>query len=68
MDTQVVYERDAGGDLRHGPGEFIRVGVRFDDRVFWIESAYFPGSDGVCFARGEALAKEIVRRCNLCNT
>ena len=63
MDVQVTYERQVGGDLQHGPCEFVRVGVRFNDRVFWIESAYFPGSNGVGFERGEAIAKEIAEAC-----
>jgi hypothetical protein len=65
METQIVYERQVGGSLEHGPCEFVRVGVRFDDRVVWLENAYFPGSNDAAFKRGEALAQEIVRRCNL---
>jgi len=63
MEAQVVYEREVGGDLQHGPCEFVRVGVRINDRVFWIECAHFPGSNGVELQRGEALAKEIAEAC-----
>lgn len=62
MDAQVVYERQVGGDIQHGPAEYIRVGVRFDDRVVWLGSAYFPGDDGRQYKQDEGLAKEIVRR------
>ena len=63
MDAQVVYERQSGGDLQGGPCDFVQVGMRFGDRVFWIASAWFPGSEPRHFERGETLAKEIVQLC-----
>ena len=60
MDAQVIYDRQPGGDLNHGPCEFVRVGFRVNDLVFWIGSAHFPGDNGIQFMRDERLSKEIV--------
>ena len=63
LDTQVVYERQPGGDLQYGPVEFVRVGVRFGDRVIWLGAANFPGCDPKAYEKDIALAQEIVRHC-----
>lgn len=63
-EAQVVYERLPGGDLQHGPCEFVRVGVRFGSRIMWIECAYFPGSDREIYLKGERFASDLVARWN----
>lgn len=60
MEAQVIYERQPGGDIQHGPCEFTRVGVRFGDRVIWLGSAFFPGGDGKQYGLDVDLAQEIV--------
>lgn len=62
-EAQVVYERQPGGDLRNGPCEFVRVGVRFGDRVIWLGSSFAPGDgDDDQYVRDIVLAQEIVFR------
>lgn len=63
MDAQVIYERQSGGDLQYGPSEFVRVGVRFGDRVVWLGSAHFPGDDGKRYGQDIELAQDIARHC-----
>lgn len=64
MEAQVVYERQPGGDLHSGPCEFVRVGVRYGNRVMWIESAHFPGSDGGHYQEAVQFASDLVARWN----
>jgi hypothetical protein len=64
MDAQVVYERQAGGNLQHGPCEFVRVGVRYGNRIIWLESAHFPGSDGGDYQSAVQFASDLVARWN----
>lgn len=65
LNAQVVYERQVGGDIRHGPSEFVQVGVRFDNRVLWLGSTFYPGdAKDQQYARDVDLAQEIVRRWN----
>ena len=63
-EAQVVYERQPGGDLHSGPCEFVRVGVRYGNRVMWIESAHFPGSDGGRYQEAVQFASDLVARWN----
>lgn len=64
VDVQVTYERQVGGNLQHGPCEFVRVGVRYGNRVMWIESAHFPGSDNAMWQEAVAFAADLVARWN----
>lgn len=59
MDAQVVYEQHDEYDA--GPWGYIRVGVRFDDRVIWLGTTG-SGMTRAEYDKAEALAKEIVRR------
>ena len=60
-EAQVVYESQDAYDINHGPHGYIRVGVRFGDRVIWLGTtgSYMGHAE---YDKAEALAKEIVRR------
>ena len=63
-EAQVVYERHPGGDLHYGPAEFIRVGVRYGNRIMWIDSAHFPGSDNAKWQEAVQFSSDLVARWN----
>lgn len=60
-DAQVVYEKQDAYDMQHGPHGYVRVGVRFGERVIWLGTtgSYMGHAD---YDQAEGLAKEIVRR------
>ena len=65
INAQVVYEQDERFDFQSGPYGYSRVGLRINDRVFWL--GLFCGSGGPGyedFKRQEELAKELERRIN----
>lgn len=62
VDAQVVYEQHDEYDHHAGPWGYIRVGVRFGDRVIWLGMTG-SGMTQSEYDKAEALAKEIVRRC-----
>lgn len=61
VDAQVVYEQHDEYERHAGPWGYIRVGVRFGDRVIWLGTTG-SGMTQSEYDKAETLAKEIVRR------
>ncbi len=61
MDAQVVYEQHDDYERHAGPWGFMKVGVRFADRVIWL-GVCGSGMGQADYDKAERLAREIVRR------
>lgn len=63
-EAQVVYERHPYCDERSGPGEYGRIGFTIGDRVFWVDSFYFPGTPKATYDAAARFSEEVVTAFN----
>lgn len=64
MSASVVFEKSVGFDEKTGPWEGGKVGFSIRDRVFWLESYFFPGTPNAAYVNAVAEAEDIVRSLN----
>jgi hypothetical protein len=64
LEAQVLYE-NFGADEQHGTYEYGRVGFRIGNRVFWLDSYYFPGTSSKAYQDAVAEAADICGAVNV---
>ena len=64
LSAEMVIERTPTANEKVGPGEYGKVGFKINERVFWLDSYYFPGTDHARHKHALDMASEIARAIN----